>query len=75
MTSPSDEGATVAEGPSEPMAGYEERLARFLDRVPEGTLVVDDLADLSDGLKTLRALGLEDTARRAALQILILGPS
>lgn len=41
-----------------------------LDRAREG-----NLADLSDGLKTLRALGLEDTARRAALQILILGPS
>ena len=31
--------------------------------------------DASEGLKTLRAVGLEDTARRAALQLLILGPA
>ena len=41
-----------------------------LDRAREG-----NLADLTDALKTLRALDLEDTARRAALQILILGMS
>lgn len=31
-----------------------------------------NLADLTAGLRTLRAVGLEDTARRAALQLLIL---
>lgn len=31
--------------------------------------------DAREGLKTLRAVGLEDTARRAALQLLILGPA
>ncbi len=30
--------------------------------------------DIRESLRTLRALGLEDTARRAALQLLILGP-
>ncbi len=34
-----------------------------------------DLRMLSQALATLRALGLEDTARRAALQILLLGPA
>lgn len=33
-----------------------------------------NLGDLSDALLGLRALGLEDVARRAALQLLILGP-
>ncbi|WP_299626704.1 hypothetical protein [uncultured Tateyamaria sp.] len=33
-----------------------------------------DVAQLSTGLATLRALGLEDVARRAALQVLLLGP-
>jgi len=33
-----------------------------------------DVARLSTGLATLRALGLEDVARRAALQVLLLGP-
>lgn len=33
-----------------------------------------DVARLTTGLATLRALGLEDVARRSALQILLLGP-
>lgn len=33
-----------------------------------------DVAQLATGLATLRALGLEDVARRTALQILLLGP-
>lgn len=33
-----------------------------------------DVAQLRRGLATLRALGLEDVARRAALQVLLLGP-
>lgn len=33
-----------------------------------------DVARLTTGLATLRALGLEDVARRAALQVLLLGP-
>ncbi len=33
-----------------------------------------DVAQLTTGLATLRALGLEDVARRTALQILLLGP-
>lgn len=33
-----------------------------------------DVAQLTTGLATLRALGLEDVARRTALQVLLLGP-
>ncbi|WP_299842590.1 hypothetical protein [uncultured Roseovarius sp.] len=33
------------------------------------------LSDMTNALVTLRSLGLEDTARRAALQLLVLGPS
>lgn len=44
--------------------------ANQLDRARGG-----NLGDMTDALVTLRALGLEDTARRAALQILILGAS
>ncbi|MFD1158498.1 hypothetical protein [Roseovarius aestuarii] len=42
--------------------------ANQLDRTRDGSL-----SDMANALATLRSLGLEDTARRAALQILILG--
>lgn len=41
-----------------------------LDRARDG-----NMGDLTEALATLRSLGLEDTARRAALQILVLGAS
>ena len=40
-----------------------------------GTGAVGDLADLTAGVALLRAVGLEDVARRAALQIVILEPT
>ncbi len=42
---------------------------RMIQRATEGELV-----DLAGGLATLRAVGLEDTARRAALQLILMGP-
>lgn len=39
-----------------------------------GTGAVGDLGDLTTGVALLRAVGLEDVARRAALQIVILEP-
>ena len=42
---------------------------RMIQRATQGELV-----DLAGGIATLRAVGLEDTARRAALQLILLGP-
>ena len=36
--------------------------------------IAGDLPDLADALATFRAVGLEDTARQAALQAMLLGP-
>lgn len=41
----------------------------MIQRATQGEMV-----ELAGGLATLRAVGLEDTARRAALQLLLLGP-
>jgi hypothetical protein len=47
-----------------------EAILRAIALVNDGA--AGDYAQLTDGLATLRLAGLEDTARRAALQILIL---
>jgi hypothetical protein len=47
-----------------------EAILRALDLLTLGA--TGELDELSDGIALLRALGLEDTARRAALEILVL---
>ncbi len=47
-----------------------EALLRAIDDITEGAR--GDLRDVSEGLRTLRGAGLEDVARRSALQLLLL---
>lgn len=48
-------------------------LIDILEQVQAGA--EGDLTQLTEGLRNLRALGLEDTSRRVALELLILGPA
>jgi hypothetical protein len=81
LAAPGELGAAVqaaflAKGPPENMAALVagnrlgEALLGAIDDVTEGAK--GDLRDVTRGLQMLRAAGLEDTARRAALELLLL---
>lgn len=65
-----DTGNAAAGAPSEPLGQV---LLQGLSDLQAGT--GGDLTKFTQALSVLRALGLEDTARRAALQFLILDPA
>ena len=63
-TAPADMAALLAE---RRLGEVILRTIQLVQRAAQG-----DLAGLSDGLATLRAVGLEDSARRAALQLILM---